>query len=164
MTSSDFKHGDRVVIVAVSFRSERDRIGLRGTVVGDSSGYVRVRLDLLSNSPNCSPGVIEDLGTHLASRDELRRLDTIERIGELTGGMMTLNDIAAACVTALQQNTAPGSCTWGDEHPLAHGELFGTRIRRGYRPDMAADIERTLRRCLPKLEKKPKRKKRKTSR
>lgn len=65
---------------------------------------------------------------------------------------MTLNDIAQKCVETLGKNTAPGSCTWGDEHPLAHGELFGTRIRSGHRADLAADIERVLKRYLPKLE------------
>jgi len=74
--------GDRVVIVAVSFRNERDRIGKRGTVV-NTVGYVRVRLDLLRNSPNCPAAFLEDLGTHWAEPHEVRKLDAIELIGEL---------------------------------------------------------------------------------
>ena len=57
---------------------------------------------------------------------------------------MTNREIATKIFNKLKDSSAPGKSTWGDDHPKAHAELFGTDMRRGYEEDMIEDIVKIL--------------------
>lgn len=48
--------------------------------------------------------------------------------------------LADKIVTKLQQNSAPGKCTWGDKYPEAYEELF-----KLYALDLREDVLKVLR-------------------
>ena len=49
-------------------------------------------------------------------------------------------ELAEKIVNTIKDHTAPRNCTWGDNYPEAHGELFGF-----YHPDLVDDIRNILR-------------------
>ena len=51
-------------------------------------------------------------------------------------------ELAYKIVDTLKDHTKPGNCTWGDNYPEAHGELFGLYI-----PDLVGDIFNMLRKA-----------------
>ena len=58
--------------------------------------------------------------------------------------------LAERIVVSFGKNSAPGSCTWGDEHPQAHSDLFGGEYDKNpsaYVEDMVLDVEKILNRA-----------------
>jgi hypothetical protein len=47
--------------------------------------------------------------------------------------------VAESVVDLLAAHTAPGSCTWGDQHSDAHSDLFNN-----YREDMVFDVQEAI--------------------
>jgi len=53
--------------------------------------------------------------------------------------VMTPRKLAEKIIATLYEHSAPGNCTWGDNNPEAHGNLFGF-----YREDLICDVEKLL--------------------
>jgi hypothetical protein len=67
---------------------------------------------------------------------------------------MTNQQLATKIITTLGKHLAPGECTWGDEHPDAHGDLFGHEHHKNpslYVEDMILDVEKLIGRHKSKL-------------
>lgn len=62
---------------------------------------------------------------------------------------MTDRHLAEKIIATLGKHLAPGACTWSDDHPDAHRDLFGRKEYKNPSPyveDMVCDVEKLLKR------------------
>jgi len=62
---------------------------------------------------------------------------------------MTNRRLAEKIIATLGKNLAPGACTWSDDRPDAHADLFGCESHKNpgaYVEDMVCDVEKLLKR------------------